>query len=163
MSYILTYTARLIWNYFNYIIKNSRSLIRCFDFIFKAFVSHASTTKGSVSWNLILQFSFSGTPKWFTAQYFQKIPQVVLILFLKYFQKVPQIILTSFLKYFQRLPESIFFLHSCRSYYIDLLLIKMAVLAMFQEIWCQFKIPSTNWQQFPKHGTGHFSNQSSKS
>ena len=53
--------------------------------------------------------------------------------------------------------------HSCRSYYIDLLLIKMAVLAMFQEMLSQFKNPSTNWQQFPKHGTGHFSNQSSKS
>ena len=35
-------------------------------------------------------------------------------------------------------------LHSGRSYYIDLLLIKMAVLAMFQENWSQFKIPSTN-------------------
>ena len=37
-----------------------------------------------------------------------------------------------------------FRLHSGRSYYIDLLLIKMAVLAMFQENWSQFKIPSTN-------------------
>ena len=44
-------------------------------------------------------------------------------------------------------------LHSGRSYYIDLLLIKMAVVAMFQENWSQFKIPSTNWQQFPKQGT----------
>ena len=34
--------------------------------------------------------------------------------------------------------------HSGRSYYIDILLIKMAVLAMFQENWSQFKIPSTN-------------------
>ena len=40
-------------------------------------------------------------------------------------------------------------LHSGRSYYIDLLLIKMAVLAMFQENWSQFKVPSANWQQFP--------------
>ena len=53
-------------------------------------------------------------------------------------------------------------LHSGRSYYIDLLLIKMAVVAMFQENWSQIKIPSTNWQQFLKQGTGHFSNQFSK-
>ena len=33
---------------------------------------------------------------------------------------------------------------SGRSYYIDLLLIKMAGLAMFQEIWSQFQNPSTN-------------------
>ena len=43
--------------------------------------------------------------------------------------------------------------------YIDLLVIKMAVLAMFQENWSQFKISSTNCQQFPKQGTEHFSNQ----
>ena len=61
-------------------------------------------------------------------------------------------------KSFTNLP-----LHSGRSYYIDLLLIKMAVLAMFQKILSQIKIPSTNRQQFPKHGIGHFSNQSSKS
>jgi hypothetical protein len=53
-------------------------------------------------------------------------------------------------------------MHTSRSYYIDLLLIKMPVLAMFQEIWSQFKVPSTNRQQFSKHGTGHFSNQFSK-
>ena len=35
-------------------------------------------------------------------------------------------------------------LHSGRSYYIYLLLIKMAVVAMFQENWSQIKIPSTN-------------------
>ena len=52
--------------------------------------------------------------------------------------------------------------HTSRSYYIDLLLIKMPDLAMFQEIWSQFKVPSTNRQQFSKHGTGHFSNQFSK-
>ena len=34
--------------------------------------------------------------------------------------------------------------HSGRRYYIDLLLIKMAVVAMFQENWSQIKIPSTN-------------------
>ena len=52
--------------------------------------------------------------------------------------------------------------HSGRSYYIDLLVIKMADLTMFQEIWSHFKNLSTNWQQFPKHGTGHFSKQFSK-
>ena len=35
-------------------------------------------------------------------------------------------------------------IHSGRSDYIDLLLIKMAVVAMFQENWSQIKIPSTN-------------------
>ena len=50
-------------------------------------------------------------------------------------------------------------IHSGRSHYIDLLVIRIAVLTMFQEIWSKFKNPSTNWQQFPKHGTGHFSNQ----
>ena len=35
-------------------------------------------------------------------------------------------------------------IHSGRSYYKDLLVIKMAVLTMFQEIWSQFKNPSTN-------------------
>ena len=34
--------------------------------------------------------------------------------------------------------------HSGRRYYIDLLLIKMAVMAMFQENWSQFRNPSTN-------------------
>ena len=38
----------------------------------------------------------------------------------------------------------------------------MAVMAMFQEIWSQFKVPSTNRQQFPMQGTGHFTNQFSK-
>ena len=37
-------------------------------------------------------------------------------------------------------PDSKRELHSGRSYYIDLLLIKMAVLAMLQENWSQFKI-----------------------
>ena len=50
-------------------------------------------------------------------------------------------------------------MHSGRSYYIDLLLIKLAVVAMFQEIWSQIKIPYTNRQQFPKQGTGLFPNQ----
>ena len=50
------------------------------------------------------------------------------------------------------------FAHSGRSYYIDLLLIKLAVLAMFQEIWSQIKNPSRNWQQFPKHGRWQFPN-----
>ena len=39
--------------------------------------------------------------------------------------------------------------HSGRCYYIDLLLIKLAVVTMFREIWSQIKIPYTNRQQFP--------------
>ena len=35
--------------------------------------------------------------------------------------------------------------------------IEMALLAMFQEIWSKLKVPSSNRQQFSKHGTGHFS------
>jgi len=34
----------------------------------------------------------------------------------------------------------------------------MAFLAIFEEICSQFRNPSENEQQFPKHGTGQFSN-----
>ena len=79
-----------------------------------------------------------------------------------HFEFFKSAILNFFLLHISEKPSPFIWGHSGRSYYIDLLLIKMAVLAMFQENWSQFKIPSTNWQQFPKQGTGHFSNQFSK-
>ena len=42
------------------------------------------------------------------------------------------------------------------------LLLKMTVMAIFQGICSEFKNPSSNWQQFPEHGTGQFSNQYTK-